>query len=588
MKLKNKLELTWVGKNERKKIEPRILVENDELSYGNRESGNILIHGDNLLALKSLESDFSNKIKCVYIDPPYNTGAAFEHYDDNMEHSIWLSLMRERLILLYKLLKDDGVLCVQIDSVEMPYLKILLDELFGRKNFINIINVKAKIAGVSGSNLGKSLQDNVEYILMYAKNIDSFNMYFIPQKKQELYSYIKSYIEDGKSWKYTSIMTDTGKRKFIKEFNAGNGDVIKLYEHSDYSFTSVNQIAKNEFGNATDDELKKTYYKYIDKVFRTTNAQTSIRTKVIEETKEFNNGKGLFSIDYVPIKGKNAGKMTTFYYKDNNLVAWLNDVVVKEGNKIIKLDNMGNLWDDIQYNNLTKEGKVQFPNGKKPEAILERIIKMCTEENDYVLDSFLGSGTTCAVAQKMNRKWIGIEMGEQMYTHCIPRINAIINYEDDYGVENLESTDELKGYRLFELAPSLLNKDKFNNWVISEEYDADMLAEAMAKHNGFKYIKNQEVFYKQGYSSEKDFIFTTTNYISLEYLDMIYDLLDNDETLLICCKTYQEECENKYRNITIQKIPQSLIRKYEFGDVNYTFNLEEIIENETDEGDQDE
>lgn len=243
----NKLELTWVGKNEKINIEPRILIEDKSKSYGDN-SGNVLIHGDNLLALKALENNYTNKIKCIYIDPPYNTGSAFEHYDDNIEHSIWLNLMKKRIDIFKKLLSDDGAICIQIDAVEMAYLKVIMDEIFGRNNFINIISVKTKIAGVSGSNLGKSLQDNIEYILFYAKDISKFNINVVPQKKQELMSYIDSYKEQGKSWKYTSVLRKIDEGKFVKEFKAGNGDTIKLFKHEEVEVCSINQLA-NELYN---------------------------------------------------------------------------------------------------------------------------------------------------------------------------------------------------------------------------------------------------------------------------------------------------------------------------------------------------
>ena len=145
---KNKLELTWIGKDKRPKLEPRILLENSEKSYhasqrvtDNDLFDNKLIFGDNLLALKALEQEYTGKIKCIYIDPPYNTGNAFEHYDDGLEHSIWMSLIRDRLIILRNLLSEDGVIFVQIDDVEQAYLRVLLDEIFGRQNFINTISI---------------------------------------------------------------------------------------------------------------------------------------------------------------------------------------------------------------------------------------------------------------------------------------------------------------------------------------------------------------------------------------------------------------------------------------------------------------
>lgn len=230
MQKKGKLELTWVGKyDEEKPVEPRILIEDKDKSYGDPASENMLIHGDNLIALQALQQDFAEKVKCIYIDPPYNTGSAFDFYDDNLEHSIWLQFMKSRIVILRTLLSDDGAICVQIDATEMAYLKVLMDEIFGRDNFINIISVKTKIAGVSGSNLGKTLQDNVEFLLMYAKDLNYFSLHSIPKKRQELMDFIDSYAQQGKSWKYTSVLKQIDEGIYIKSFSAGNGDEIKRF-----------------------------------------------------------------------------------------------------------------------------------------------------------------------------------------------------------------------------------------------------------------------------------------------------------------------------------------------------------------------
>ena len=580
----NKLELTWIDKEDVPlAIEPRLLLETPEYSFGEVETGilpngkpwpgNMLIHGDNLLALRALEVNFKGAIKCIYIDPPYNTGAAFEHYDDNLEHSIWLRLMHKRLEILCNLLSEDGAICVQIDATEMAYLKVVMDEIFGRSNFINMISVKTKIAGVSGSNLGKSLQDNVEYILLYAKNIQSFLLNIVPVKKQELYSYIQSYVSDGKSWKYTSVLRSIDDGTYIKSFKAGNGDEIKLFKHEKFEICSINQIANEEFGG----DVKKSYYHYIDRVFRTTNAQTSIRTKVIEETAEFNS-LGLFSIEYTPIKGRNAGRVIRSFYKDDNLIAWLKDVVTITPDAIYKVDNMGNLWDDIQYNNLTKEGSVQFPNGKKPEALVARIVEMLSCENEVVLDSFLGSGTTAAVAHKLNRRWIGVELGEHAYTHSKVRLECVISGSDKGGITLSSNWQGGGGFKFYELAPSLLNKDKYGNLVINKDYNADMLAAAMAKHQGFTFSPDAELYWKQGHSSEHDFIFTTTQLITAEMLDAIHDQLGEDESLLICCTKFQPECRNKFSNITIKKIPKVLLDTCEFDHDDYSLNIVSVPE----------
>lgn len=566
----NKLELTWYGKENQVNVEPRILIEDKTLSnVVNGDTENMLIHGDNLLALKALEKDYAGKIKCIYIDPPYNTGSAFEHYDDNLEHSTWLSLMRERLIILRKLLQSSGSIAIQIDFEEMPYLKVLCDEIFGRRNFINIVTVKTKIAGVSGSNLGKSLQDNSEYILIFAKDIENFLLNYIPKKHEELLAYINRYKEEGKSWKYTSVLSKTDDGKFLKRFYAGNGDPIDLYLHEDFEIKSINQIAKEQFNG----DLSKAYYENIDKVFRTTNAQTSIRTKVIEETKEFSPIGKLFSIKYTPIKGKNGGKTIRNYYKDNNLIAWLSDVVVKDNGKITKIDTMGNIWDDIQYNNLTKEGNVQFPNGKKPETLIKRIIEMLSSEDDFVLDSFLGSGTTAAVAHKLNRKWIGIEMGEQAYTHCKVRLDRIINNEDKGGITIDSNWQGGGGYRFYELAPTLINEDSFGQKVISTDYNSDMLAAAIALHEGYKYEPDSSCYWKQSHSENNSYLFVTTNHISRDIIDSIKTELKDDEFLLISCKSFDTNAVIGVKNISIKKIPQSLLTNCEFGVDNYSLNI---------------
>src|SRR3989304_9448182 len=170
---KSKLELTWIGKENQPKLEPRILIEDPEKSYGHpprpSQEGNMLIYGDNLLALKALEQDFAGQIKCACIDPPYNTGNAFEHYDDGLEHSIWLSLMKPRIEILHSLLRDDGTLWIRIDDEERHNLKVLCDEIFGRKNFVaNVIWEKKN----SPQNDAKWLSDSHDHILVYAKCID--------------------------------------------------------------------------------------------------------------------------------------------------------------------------------------------------------------------------------------------------------------------------------------------------------------------------------------------------------------------------------------------------------------------------------
>ena len=172
----------------------------------------------------------------------------------------------------------------------------------------------------------------------------------------------------------------------------------------------------------------------------------------------------------------------------------------------------------------------------------------------------------------MGRRWIGVELGEHAKTHCFPRLKAVVDGEQG-GISKAVNWQGGGGFKFYTLAPSLLKQDKFGNWVISQEYNADMLAAAMAKQEGFKYQPNESTYWKQGQSSEQDFIFTTTQFITVEALDGIRDEMQPGETLLICCKSYQKECKGKFDNITIKKIPQMLLGRCEYGKDDYSLNI---------------
>ena len=519
-----KLELCWPGKDIEVKPEPRVLIEDPEKSYGETDTENMLIHADNLLALKALEQSFSEKIKCIYIDPPYNTGQAFEHYEDGLEHSIWLSLIRDRVNVLRKLLKSDGVFFCQVNDDEMAYAKVLLDEIFGRDNFLNTVSAKMKqTSGASGGGEDKKLKKNIEYIHIYSKNKDSFKQFNEVYDEEDLFELIQEMRDEGKSWKYTRVIYGLEDRVFLKETVDGSGQPIKIYKHSNIVYKTISELMVQD--GLTEREC---YVKYYDRIFRDTNAQSSIRTRVMEATV----GEGdFFSIDYVPKTGKNKNKLTTLYYKGNNrdLIAWLKDVCVKKGDRLLKLEKAGTFWEGFPLNNLTKEGNVKFPNGKKPEALIQKVLELSTEEEDWVLDSFLGSGTTAAVAHKMKRKYIGIELGQHCNTHCLPRLKSVCDGSDQGGVSKVVDWKGGGGFKFYNLAPSLLNKDKYNQWVINPNYNADLLAAAMARHEGFSYSPNESVVWKQGFATENHFIFTTTNTITPDVVERILSEMKPDE-----------------------------------------------------------
>ena len=343
MQKTGRLELTWVGKYDEPVVEPRILLEDKDKSYGNLHSKNMLIHGDNLIALQALQQDFSGKIKCIYIDPPYNTGSAFDYYDDNLEHSIWLSLMKKRLVLLRELLSEDGTIWIQIDDEEQAYLKVLCDEVFGRGNFVNMISVNMKnIAGASGGGEDKRLKKNCEYILIYAKDYSLLPLFNGPYVYTEMSELIQQYFDEGKSWKYTSVLVNPGEKKYIGSTVDGDGNEIKVFRRIGVEMLSVNQLAKRE--GLT---LKEAYQKYGISVFRTTNAQTSIRTRIINYRRENAITDQVLSIEYVPRTGKNRGKIYEQFYKDDvcNLFVWLRDTSEVIDGELYKKDLQGTYWE---------------------------------------------------------------------------------------------------------------------------------------------------------------------------------------------------------------------------------------------------
>ncbi len=517
MSKKQKLELTWVGKENRPRLEPRILIEDVEKSYHaakrvseNDIFDNVLIHGDNLLALKALETDYTGMVKCVFIDPPYNTGSAFEHYDDGLEHSIWLGLMRDRLEIIRRLLSKDGSLWITIDDNEAHYLKVLCDEIFGRANFICNIVWQKRTSRENRAAIGSSH----DHMLVYAK---------IPAV-------------EWKAVRNKLPPNDSG-------FGNPDQDPRGLWRSIPFSAQGFrpNQMYKIVTPTGVEHEPPKG---------RCWGATEPVFRKYLEDR-----------LVYFPKGGDGRPRIKQFMGEQDGLVPtslWLSsEVGDNESAKKHSLD----LFRDIEAFGTPK-----------PELLLERVLQIATNAGELVLDSFAGSGTTGAVAHKMGRRWIMVELGEHCSTHIAPRLRKVIEAEDEGGITKAVEWKGGGGFRYYELAPSLLEKDKWGREVISREYNPAMLTQALCKLEGFTYAPSADVYWQQGHSSETDFLYVTTQTLGPEELAALSEDVGEGRSLLILCAAFRGNPE-LWPNLTVRKIPNHIRSRCEWGHDDYSLNV---------------
>lgn len=560
MAAKTKLELTWIGKDKRHRLEPRILIEDSRHSHhaSVRKDGdlfdNVLIRGDNLLALKALQATHFEQVKCIYIDPPFNTGAAMPDYPDGLEHSIWLGLMRDRLTLLSDLLSPEGSIFIHLDDNEIDYMKVIADETFGRSNFINRITVSSRSPSAF-STVNPGVFKASEYILWYAKDRSAFPERSGRIKRTPNYAYSKWLANPNdhhSEWRFSTVSESyasqkTGEREISppRALERFNDFIIKNASH----IWRPTEISDTAAGKNVVDAKKRSL---------------STPGKVVEVTRP-----GLETIYVLD------GKQISFYSKN----------VRELDGETVATELLTNIWTDIAWEGIAGEGGVTFKKGKKPERLIRRCIQLASDPGDIVLDSFGGSGTTGAVAHKMKRRWIMVEMGDHAETHIVPRLQRVIDGSDQTGVSKVEGWKGGGGYRYFKLAPSLLEKDQFDNWVISKAYNAEMLAEAMCKHFGFTYAPSDEHYWMHGHSSETDFFYVTTNSLTHEQLAAISDEVGSERTLLICCKAFQGGNADAFGNLTIRKIPGAILDRCEWGKDDYSLKIEALplIEDEPEE-----
>ena len=534
---KQKLELTWIGKENRPRLEPRILLEDPEKSYharhrvtDNDQFDNRLIFGDNLLALKALEQEFTGKIKCIFIDPPYNTGSAFTHYDDGVEHSIWLSLMRDRLEMLRHLLSEDGSLWITIDDNECHYLKILCDEVFGRQNFVANVVWQKKFSPQANA---VWMSDSHDHVLVFAKNKTVWRPNLLERTKDADARYSNPDNDPRGPWTSGDFTISlTGGQRGAQFARTGVSE--NIYEVETPSGRKLMPTKGRCWGAS-----KKRYLEL--------RADNRI---------------------WFGVNGDNVPRIKRFLSEVQEgivcMTVWLRTEV--GDNQDAKREVMAFNSDDVF-------------STPKPERLLQRVVQLATNPGDWVLDSFSGSGTTGAVAHKMGRRWIMAELEETCHTHIIPRLQKVIDGEDPGGVTEAVGWKGGGGFRYYRLAPSLLEKDKWGQWVINKKFNAAMLAEAACKLEGFQYAPSDTVYWQHGHSTERDFIYVTTQHLSAVQLAQLSDEVGTGRTLLVLCAAFRAGTKNvteRYPNLTVKKIPKQVLSRCEWGHDDYSLKVENL------------
>ena len=376
----------------------RLLEEAPDLSTGDPDASNMLIQGDNLEALKALLPFYAGQVKCIYIDPPYNTRSAFEHYDDNLEHSKWLAMIWPRLELLRDLLAEDGSIWVSIDDNEAHYLKVIMDEVFGRSNFIDTVIWRKNYSPKSSA---RHFSSDHDYILVFARDPDSFHPNLMPRTERQNKAYKNPDNDPRGPWKTSDL-------------SARNP-----YSLGKYSITTPS-------GRIIEGPPKGRYW--------------VIKKEKMEELHEDNRIWWGKNQDAIP-----------------QIKRFLSEV--KEGRVPQTLWN----YEDVGHTQDAKKETVKLFGNEvfgtpKPERLIQRILYIATNPGDLVLDSFLGSGTTAAVAHKMGRRYIGIEMGEHAVSHCVPRLNKVIDGEQG-GISKSVGWQGGGGFRFYRLGPPVFDEE---------------------------------------------------------------------------------------------------------------------------------
>ena len=479
-----------------------VLTEEKELFIDNDGQLHFLIEGDNLAALQLLHKTHHERIDLIYIDPPYNTGSKDFIYDDDYvgeddgyRHSKWMSFMEKRLSIARRLLSTEGAIFIQISDIELAQLKNLCDAIFGEENFLNIISVNMKnIAGASGGGEDKRFKKNCEFILVYAKNYSLLPIFNGAYELTEMSELIQQYTDNDVSWKYTSVLLDPGEKNYIGSTVDGDGNDIRVYVRKNPTIVSIKQAATID--GITE---KEAYKKYGTKIFQTTNAQTSIRTRVIDYRCENGIDEDLLSIEYVPKTGRNKGTVYEQFYKGDKcrLFVWLRDTSEVIDDVLYKKDLQGTYWDFTAYmKNVNKEAGIDFSNGKKPLALMQRIISLYPRTDITVLDYFAGSGSTGHAVIAQNHE----DKGTRHFILCTNNQNGICREKTYKRLQNVICGYTNERGKDFSANQSSLKYYRIDFVPISEklyyEYADDLLLhirELVELENGVNFTDNLEI-----------------------------------------------------------------------------------------------
>ena len=518
-----KLELTWIGKENRPRLEPRILMEDAGKSYHakTRVSGddifdNELIFGDNLLALKALEQKFAGRIKCVYIDPPYNTGTAFAQYDDGLEHSLWLSLMRDRLEILSRLLRDDGSLWINIDDNEAHYLKVICDEVFGRPNFIANVVWQKRLQPEMRATIGAGH----DHILVYAKDRDQFKEVLnLLEKSQDRIEQYRNPDNDPRGpWVSADFMAKGYRPNQMYKITTPSGAVYEPRPGS--------------------------CWRNIESVYK----------KLHEE------GRIWYGKD-----GSSMPRKKTYLSETEGHSAWSwwpnsevghNQEAKKESNALFGVENA-----------------FETP---KPERLIRRVIEIATDEGDFVLDSFAGSGTTGAVAHKMRRRWIMIELGDHCHTHIIPRLRKVIEGTDKGGITEAVEWKVAVGSAITDLRLLFWRRTGSATGSSASSTTPPCLQKPCASSRASRMRPATQSTGYTDIQQRRDFIYVTTQTLTREQLQKLSDEVGENRSLLVCCSAFRVKDVSQFPNLTIKKIPKMVLNRCEWGRDDYSLEIKNL------------